>query len=620
MIKTTEIAAIFIALSVAACDPRISGGSKAKPAAGPREAAALQENREGQASAERQAYPTTPWLSRDQAQAASAAVRPPGDTYAAGGRSAAETPETSPSTAYKRDRQRRVPDTARTLNEPARQLPAVAAMALAQAIPDPAIRRASEPLDRERYGEIADNPVRRVAEHPVSTFSIDVDTGAYANVRRFLEHGRLPPRHAVRVEEMINYFVYDYPVPEDRQTPFSVTTRIAPAPWRTDRHLLHIGIKGYEVPAAALPPANLVFLVDVSGSMGSADKLDLLKQSLKLLSRRMRAEDRLSIVVYAGASGVVLEPVAGNRTAVIESAIDSLRAGGSTNGGAGIRLAYAKAREAFIDGGINRVILATDGDFNVGTVDFERLKDLVERERKTGVSLTTLGFGRGNYNEHLMEQLADAGNGNYGYIDSLKEANKVLVQQMAGTLNTIARDVKVQIEFNPRRVSEYRLIGYQNRLLRREDFNNDKVDAGDIGAGHTVTALYEIALAGSHSEYMDPLRYAPRTADKSPLTDEIAFLRMRYKAPQGDESRLLERFVTIGQVLSDIEAAGDEFRFAAAVAGFGQLLRGGRYTDSFDYGDVLALARDARAADPFGYRGEFLSLVNLAASLAHSPR
>ncbi|HEY5701554.1 MAG TPA: VWA domain-containing protein [Gammaproteobacteria bacterium] len=484
----------------------------------------------------------------------------------------------------------------------------------------PGIRHASEPLDRERYGDIDDNPVKRVAQHPVSTFSIDVDTGAYANVRRFLSQGRLPPMDAVRVEEMINYFAYDYPVPDSRERPFSVTTAIAPAPWHADRYLLHVGIKGYEVQAESMPPANLVFLIDVSGSMRSADKLDLLKKSLKLLSRQLRPADRLSIVVYAGASGVVLDPVPGDRTATIESALDALHAGGSTNGGAGIRLAYAKAREAYIDGGINRVILATDGDFNVGMVDFDKLKDLVERERQSGVSLTTLGFGSGNYNEHLMEQLADAGNGNHAYIDTLKEANKVLVQQMSGTLNTIAKDVKIQIEFNPARVAEYRLIGYENRALRREDFNNDKVDAGDIGAGHTVTALYEITFTGSDGQQVDKLRYAPPAGNAGSLTDEIAFLRIRHKTPDGEDSRLSEWPIHVQQVLADADSASSEFRFATAVAGFGQLLRGGRYTGDFGYQDVLALARQARSKDPFGYRSEFLSLVSLAQSLDHQPR
>lgn len=606
-------AVIFITLSTTACNSQQSGGGATKTATDPREAAASNEATADAEMIRKESTDADGGAAGDRHPATADALRRRDGNQVTGGgdeRAQQAEPRQLSLAEYKRNPERL---SSAIPVMPDAQLPRLA-RAAGFAV-DPGIRHAGEALDRERYGEVAENPVRRVAEHPVSTFSIDVDTGAYANVRRFLNSGRLPPTDAVRVEEMINYFVYDYPVPENRQKPFSVTTRIAPAPWRPDRYLLQIGIKGYELPSRALPPANLVFLVDVSGSMRSADKLDLLKESLKLLGRQMRAQDRLSIVVYAGASGVVLEPVAGDRTATIDHALNGLTAGGSTNGGAGIRLAYAKAREAFIDGGINRVILATDGDFNVGTVDFGKLEDLVKRERETGVSLTTLGFGRGNYNEHLMERLADAGNGNYAYIDGLREANKVLVQQMSGTLNTIAKDVKIQIEFNPARVSEYRLIGYQNRVLRREDFNNDKVDAGDIGAGHTVTALYELALTGSGGEYIEPLRYAPSKADQDPSAGEIAFLRMRYKAPDGDESRLSEWPVTIGQVLPDLEAAGTEFKFAAAVAGFGELLRGGKYTGGFRYADVIALAGEARAADPFGYRGEFLSLVSLAESL-----
>jgi Ca-activated chloride channel family protein len=502
------------------------------------------------------------------------------------------------------------------------QVPAAGALqsAPSQQISGASIRLARERLDRERYGDIVDNAVKRVADHPVSTFSIDVDTGAYANVRRFLNHGRLPPKNAVRAEEMINYFAYDYPAPEDRRLPFRVTTQIAPAPWHSGRHLLHIGIKGYEIPSQSLAPANLVLLVDVSGSMRSADKLDLLKQALKMFSAGLRPEDRLSIVVYAGASGVVLEPVSGDQTATIHAALDGLYAGGSTNGGAGIRLAYAKAREAFIRGGINRVILATDGDFNVGTVDFSKLKGLVERERASGISLTTLGFGTGNYNDRLMEQLADAGNGNHAYIDSLKEANKVLVQQMSGTLNTIAKDVKIQIEFNPQHVVEYRLIGYENRVLRREDFNNDKVDAGEIGAGHTVTALYEVALAGSEGALTEALRYAGAPRASGEKSEELAFLRMRFKAPGGEQSRLMEWPLLATEVQTGIAETAADFRFAAAVAGFAQILRGGTHTAAFGYPEVLALARDARGRDPFGYRGEFLSLVNLAQALDRPSR
>ena len=478
------------------------------------------------------------------------------------------------------------------------------------------IRYPRESIDRETYKHFDDNPVKRVAEHPVSTFSIDVDTGAYANVRRFLQAGRLPPGDAVRVEELINYFSYTYPQPKDQSRPFHVTTEIAPAPWNTKRHLLHIGIKGYDVPKADLPPANLVFLVDVSGSMRAPNKLELLKTSLKLLSRQLRSEDRISIVVYAGASGVVLEPVAGNATAKIMAALDTLTAGGSTNGGAGIRLAYAMAEQATIRNGINRVILATDGDFNVGTVNFEALKDLIEQKRETGISLTTLGFGTGNYNDQLMEQLADAGNGNYGYIDNLKEAQKVLVDEISSTMHTIAKDVKIQIEFNPDVVAEYRLIGYENRILKREDFNNDKVDAGEIGAGHTVTALYEIVLQGSSALYLEPSRYSPQTKVTHEHGDELAFVRMRYKLPGGKKSTLTEWPLTKRDMTTTIAATSDNFRFSTAVAAFGQLLRGGIYTGDMGYADITELARNARGHDTFGYRGEFIQLVNLAQSLA----
>ena len=477
------------------------------------------------------------------------------------------------------------------------------------------LRAASEPTDREQYAHQEDNPVKRTAEQPVSTFSIDVDTGSYANVRRFLNEGRLPPRDAVRVEELINYFDYDYPLPDSRQPPFRVSTELAPTPWNPKTLLLAVGIKGYDLPKTQLPPANLVFLIDVSGSMESPDKIGLLKPALKLLVRQLRPEDKVAIAVYAGAAGLVLEPTPGSQKVKIEAALDRLSAGGSTNGGAGIQLAYNLAREGFVKGGVNRVILATDGDFNVGTVNFEALKNLVETQRKSGIALTTLGFGTGNYNDQLMEQLADAGNGNYAYIDTLREANKALVEQMSATLLTIAKDVKIQVEFNPAVVEEYRLIGYENRVLRREDFSNDAVDAGDIGAGHTVTALYEIALKGSGGALTEPLRYGKPAETAEARGDEIAFLRLRYKQPDGDTSQLLEWPIRRDQAVREAKEASERFRFAAAVAGFGQILRGGRYTSSFGYDDVLALARAARGPDPYGYRGEFLTLVGLAKSL-----
>jgi Ca-activated chloride channel family protein len=469
---------------------------------------------------------------------------------------------------------------------------------------------------REHYADIQANAVQRVTEAPVSTFSIDVDTGAYANVRRFLSQGQMPPRDAVRVEELVNYFDYVYPIPRDRSAPFSVMTEIAPTPWNPKTHLLHIGIQGWK-PEGQRPASNLVFLIDVSGSMNAPDKLPLVKASLKLLARQLRPQDRLSLVVYAGASGVILEPTAGDQQAKIAAALDRLEAGGSTNGGAGIDLAYAMAKQGYIEHGINRVLLATDGDFNVGVTDFDQLLDRAKTQRKSGIALSTLGFGSGNYNEALMEQLADAGDGNYAYIDTLKEAQKVLVRQAEATLTTIARDVKIQVEFNPAQVAEYRLIGYENRMLRREDFVNDRVDAGDIGAGHRVTALYEIALVGDGGERIAPLRYGSHAAPKV-LSGELAHLRLRYKRPDDGVdagSLLIERAIAARDAGRDIAGASDAFRLAAAAAGFGQLLRGGEYTEAFDYTAVMNLARTSRGRDDNGEAGEFLQLVQLARSL-----
>ncbi len=476
------------------------------------------------------------------------------------------------------------------------------------------LRVATEPLNRENYAHFTDNPLQRVAEDPFSTFSIDVDTGAYSNMRRMLNGGNRPVKDALRTEELINYFSYDYPRPGNKDRPFSIATEVGPSPWNADTHLLHIGIQGYDVPRAELPASNLVFLVDVSGSMQSPDKLGLLKSALRLLVRELKADDRVSMVVYAGASGVVLEPTAGDQQATITNALDGLTAGGSTNGGAGIRMAYALAQQAFIKEGINRIILATDGDFNVGTVDFEMLKQLVEEKREHGIGLTTLGFGTGNYNDHLMEQLADAGNGNYAYIDTLSEARKALVDEMSSTFMTIAKDVKIQVEFNPATVAEYRLIGYENRALAREDFSNDKVDAGEIGAGHSVTAIYEIALTGGNGQRLDGSRYQPEQASRA-NTSELALVRVRYKQPDSMTSKLIEQPVRTAEMVRDLGEASTDYRFAAAVAGLGQVLRGGKYTGEFSYPEVLTLARGARGDDPFGYRGEFLQLTNLASSL-----
>ncbi len=462
---------------------------------------------------------------------------------------------------------------------------------------------------REQYQALADNPIHSVTEAPVSTFSADVDTGAYANVRRLLNQGRLPPEGAVRLEEMVNYFPYDYAQPTDG-SPFGVTTELAPSPWNPHTRLLRIGIKASDRAVAELAPANLVFLVDVSGSMDRREGLPLVKSTLKLLVDQLREQDRVSLVVYAGDSRVVLEPTSGREKAKIRTAIDQLTAGGSTAGASGIELAYQMAQQAFIPKGINRILLATDGDFNVGISDFDSLKQMAVDKRKSGVSLTTLDFGVDNYNEHLMEQLADAGDGNYAYIDNLREARKVLVDQLGSTLAVVAKNVKLQLEFNPAQVSEYRLLGYENRALKREDFSNDKVDAGEIGAGHTVTALYEIVPKGEKG-WLEPLRYGQPEAVVSANTAELAMLRVRYQLPEGGNSRLIERPI----INSQTAKASDDLRFAAAVAAFSQQLRDGRYTGDFSLKDTQALARGARGEDPFGLRAEFVQLVELAQSL-----
>jgi len=467
--------------------------------------------------------------------------------------------------------------------------------------------------DRENYGKVGDNPVQRAAEQPVSTFSVDVDTGSYSNVRRFLNKGRLPPSDAVRVEELINYFPLADAAPKSSAVPFSVTTELAPTPWNAKTKLLRVGIKGY-APTGPVPPSNLVFLVDVSGSMNAPDKLPLVQASLKLLTRKLRAQDRISLVTYAGATAVVLEPTPGDQRATIEQAIDRLTAGGGTAGGAGIQMAYQQAEKAFINSGNNRILLATDGDFNVGVTRFESLVDMVKEKRKSGIALTTLGFGTGNYNEHLMEQIADAGDGNYSYIDGLQEAQKVLVEQRDATLLTIAKDVKIQVEFNPAVTAEYRLIGYENRALRREDFSNDKVDAGDIGAGHSVTALYEVALVGEGGERVEPLRYG--SAAKPAAKDaEMAFVRLRYKKPDEDQSQLIERPVR-ADALVPMAQASDALKLTAAVAAFGQKLRGGTYTGSYGWADIAALAKQARGVDESASVGEFVQLVGLAEGLS----
>ena len=469
--------------------------------------------------------------------------------------------------------------------------------------------------DRERYDDVDPNPVKLVSAEPVSTFSIDVDTASYANVRRFLEDGALPPLDAVRIEEMINYFDYQYPPSAGADQPFATDVALFTSPWDAGSQLLRIGIKGVEIEKGERPRTNLVFLVDTSGSMSSSDKLPLLQRSLGMLVDEMGPEDRIAIVAYAGSAGVVLEPTPGSEKAKIMRAIDGFQAGGSTAGGEGIDLAYRLAEANFDEEAVNRVILATDGDFNVGISDPGRLEDFIAGERESGVYLSILGFGRGNLNDHLMQKLAQAGNGNASYIDSLMEARKVLVDEAGSTLFPIADDVKIQIEFNPEKVAEYRLIGYETRMLSRENFNNDQIDAGEIGSGHTVTALYEITPVGSASRLVDNLRYVkPATAVKPVgAAGEVAWLRLRYKHPGEDESQLIEQPV-LADAATEFEAAPEEARFAAAVAAFGQILRQSPHIEDIDMDVVLEIAGAARGSDPFGYRAEFLQLVRLAKS------
>ncbi|NML05566.1 VWA domain-containing protein [Sphingomonas sp. G-3-2-10] len=467
---------------------------------------------------------------------------------------------------------------------------------------------AMPPQLRERYKANDISPVRRTAEVPVSTFAVDVDTAAYSNVRRFLTQGQTPPRDAVRSEELINYFRYDYPLPGDRNAPFSVTTDVARTPWNPDTRLLRIGLRGYDLNYDQRPAANLVFLVDVSGSMDEPNKLPLVKQALAVLADNLRPQDCVSIVVYAGAAGIVLD--ASSDPNEVKDAIDQLSAGGSTAGGEGIELAYATARANMRQGGINRVILATDGDFNVGMTDQKQLEDLIEKNRDTGITLTTLGFGEGNLNDAMMEGIADKGNGNYAYIDSAMEARKVLDEELSSTLFTIAKDVKVQVEFNPDQVSEYRLIGYENRALKEEDFANDRVDAGDIGAGHQVTAIYEIVPKGTRG-WLGERRYAANRQESAFAggSGEFAFVKLRYKLPNGETSRLIERPVA-ASLLSQAGYPTGDMAFAVSVAGFAQMLRGDPLLNSWNWNDLRSLA-----GNPQGYyRQEFLKLVDMAES------
>ncbi len=468
------------------------------------------------------------------------------------------------------------------------------------------------PAISEKYQQFDEHGVKQVSNAPLSTFSIDVDTGSYANVRRFIDQGQLPPKDAVRVEEMLNYFDYDQLAPKNNTQPFSVNTELMTAPWNSDRQLLKIGLKGYEIPKAQLGNANLVFLLDVSGSMNSPRKLPLLKRSLKMLTKQLSNDDCVSIVVYAGAAGMVLKPTPGNEYSTISNALDKLNAGGSTNGGQGIELAYNLASENFIKDGINRVILATDGDFNVGLNDIEQLKELIKKKRKQGIALTTLGFGQGNYNDHLMEQIADVGNGNYAYIDNINEARKVLVDELSSTLKIIAHDVKIQVEFNPNLVSEYRLIGYENRALANEDFNNDKVDAGEIGAGHQVTALYELTLNNAQQSAVDSLKYQTPQISANDSFSDIAQIKLRYKLPNQQHSKLISQIVNKDQL---DQTPSQHFKFATAVAAFSQSLRGAKYLKDYSIDDMIILAQENKGQDNFGYRSEFIQMLRSAKNL-----
>ncbi len=470
-----------------------------------------------------------------------------------------------------------------------------------------------------RYQQFDDNPVKQVAQNPLVTFSLDVDTGSYANVRRFLNQGLLPPPDAVRVAEVVNYFPSDWDIkdkqsiPASKPIPFAMRYELAPAPWNEQRTLLKVDILAKDRKSEELPASNLVFLIDTSGSMISDERLPLIQSSLKLLVKELREQDNIAIVTYAGDSRIALPSISGSHKAEINAAIDSLDAEGSTNGGAGLEMAYQQAAKGFIKGGINRILLATDGDFNVGIDDPKSIESMVKKQRESGVTLSTLGVGDSNYNEAMMVRIADVGNGNYSYIDTLSEAQKVLNSEMRQTLITVAKDVKAQIEFNPAWVTEYRQIGYEKRQLRAEDFNNDNVDAGDIGAGKHITFLFELTLKGQKAS-IDKLRYAPdNKSAKSDKTKELAWLKIRWKSPQGKESQLVEFPLAFA-----IKAPSEDMRFRAAVAAYGQKLRGSEYLNNTSWQQIKQWAQKAKGEDPQGYRAEFIRLIGLAKDLDNS--
>lgn len=472
---------------------------------------------------------------------------------------------------------------------------------------------------REKYQKLEPNKVTLVTDKPVSTFSIDVDTGSYSNMRRMINQGNLPRTDAIRLEEMVNYFDYQYLLPND-SLPFKTNASLIPTPWNSQTHLLSVAIKGAQQEMPKSVAKNLVFLVDVSGSMREPQKLPLVKKSLLMLSKHLTSQDRIAIVVYAAGAGVVLPSTPGDQRAKILQALTNLKAGGSTNGAAGIHLAYQIAKDNYIANGINRVLLATDGDFNVGVSEHQQLVEIVEEKRKQGIFLNTLGFGSGNYNDYLMEQIADKGNGIYAYIDSIFEAKKVLVDEIAASLVTIAKDVKIQLEFNPAVVHEYRLLGYENRMLAEEDFSNDKVDAGEIGAGHTVTALYEISLKNSDYKRLPERRYSntnsqSNTAANNKHIGELAWLKLRYKKVESQQSELMTEVLKVEELLQS-GTEDNDIQFAAAVAAFAQRLKNDQYLEGFGYPDIVKLAEANRVFDPYGRKAEFVQLVNMAQELS----
>ncbi len=471
-------------------------------------------------------------------------------------------------------------------------------------------------FNTEEYSNINENGFHKVADEPLSTFSIDVDAASYSNVRRYLNNNQLPPAGAVRTEEMINYFKYQYPQPTGKD-PFSINTEISECPWNKENQLVLIGLQGKNIPMENLPASNLVFLIDVSGSMMDENKLPLVKASMKMLADQLREKDRISIVVYAGNAGLVLPSTSGSDKMKIKTAIDALEAGGSTAGGAGIQLAYKTAQQNFMHEGNNRIILCTDGDFNIGASSDDEMVRLIEEERDKGIYISVLGFGMGNYKDSKMEQIADKGNGNYAYIDGINEAKKVLVSQFGGTLFTIAKDVKLQIEFNPNKVAGYRLIGYENRMLNKEDFNDDKKDAGELGSGHTVTALYEIIPAGVKSSFLkdvDPLKY--QKPGKKSFSNEILTVKFRYKAPGNDYSKLIVH--PVKDNIEKLDNTSDNFKFAASVADFAMLLHDSKYKGNSTFQQVISLASAALGSDTEGYRKEFLLLAKKAEVLKNA--